>query len=72
MICKLVSEVRFGNMHHVFNAPLMLVGADEYNVYLVDCSLLIQDLPYVRVFTKEWQFKEEGTNYWFGFEYETY
>lgn len=68
MIYKLVSEVRLGNMHHVFNAPLMLVGTDEYNVYLVDCS----GLSYVRVFTKEWQFKEDGTNYWFGFEFESY
>ena len=70
MICKLVSEVRFGDMHHVFSAPLILVGADEYNVFLADCSRVSQGLPYVRVFSKEWQFKQAETNSWFGFEYE--
>ena len=72
MICKLVSEVRFCDMHHVFNTPLMLVGADEYNVYLVNCSRTNQGLPYVSVFSKEWQFREADTGIWFGFEYEAY
>lgn len=71
MTCKLVSEVRFGDMHHVFNTPLMIVGVDEYNVYLVNCSRTIQGLPYVSVFSKEWQFKEAGTEHWFGLEYES-
>lgn len=70
MICKLVSEVRFGDMNHVFNTPLMIVGGDEYNVYLADCSRVIQGLPYVHVFTKEFQFKEAGTEHWFAFEFE--
>ena len=72
MVCKSVSEARCGAMRHVFNAPLMLIGIDEYNVYLVDCTRTIQGLPYVRVFAKEWEFKEAVTHRWFRFEYEAF
>ena len=54
-----------------FATPLALIGADEENVYFADYEHIINGLPYVRSFTKEWQF-EDGDDIWFGFECETY
>lgn len=67
-----VSQARFGDMLHVFPVPLPIVGVDEQNVYFVDHQRFINGLPYVRSFSKEWQFKVDGTELWYGFEYETY
>lgn len=54
MIC--VTRAILGNMEIDFKSPLQIVGVDEYNVYLVDFLYTIDELPYIRTFTKEWMF----------------
>ena len=72
MIGKSVCAARCGDMKLEFDIPLTLIGVDEYNVYLIDCSHDIQGWPYVRSFTKEWIFKHAVSGHWFGFEYASY
>ena len=72
MLATSVREARCGDMSITFDIPLTLIGVDETTVYFKDTSRRMQGLPYIRSFTKEWQFKEAGTEYWFGFECETY
>nr|DAF18611.1 MAG TPA: hypothetical protein [Caudoviricetes sp.] len=65
-----VREARFGNMSITFDIPLSLIGVDETQVYFIDTGRHMQGLPYIHSFTKEWQFKEAGTEHWFAFEFE--
>lgn len=72
MIGKSVSAARCGDMFHAFLIPLTLIGADEENVYFIDCTRDIQGIPYIRVFMKDWEFKNTVTGQWFRLEYECY
>lgn len=65
-----VREARCGDMSIEFDVPLSLIGVDETQVYFIDTERHMQGLPFIRHFSKEWTFKEEGTEYWFGFEFE--
>ncbi len=66
-----VREARCGDMSITFDIPLSLIGVDETTVYFIDTARHMQGLPYIRSFSKEWTFKEAGTEYWFAFESES-
>lgn len=67
MIC--VTRAILGDMEIDFKTPLQIVGGDENNVYLVDFLYTIDELPYIRTFTKEWTFVSI-TGSCFKFDYE--
>lgn len=61
-----------GEIRIKFSHPLKIVGCDELNIYLQDDAHQIGDLPYIRIFSKQWKFIDAFTNCEVGFEYETY
>lgn len=67
---RCVTRAILGDMEIDFKRPLQIVGVDEYNVYLVDFLYTIDELPYIRTFTKEWMFVDSITGCCFKFDYE--
>ena len=67
-----VIDAKNGEMRIKFSSPLKIVGCDEFNVYLQDENHRIGGLPYIRIFSKEWQFMDAFTHCYVGFEYDTY
>ena len=67
-----VTGAKNGEMYIKFSSPLKIVGCDEFNVYLQDENYIIGELPYIRIFSKQWQFIDAFTGCDVGFEYETY
>lgn len=61
-----------GRMCINFTTPLELVGCDEYSVYLLDKKHVINGVPYVRAFSKDWHFIDAFTGCEIGFEVEPY
>lgn len=50
-----VKKAILGDMEINFKRALQVVGADEFNVYLLDRSYTIDGLPYVLSYSKEWR-----------------
>lgn len=67
-----VTCAKNGEMCIKFSSPLKIVGCDEFNVYLQDENHSIGGLPYIRIFSKEWQFIDAFTHCDVGFEYGNY
>ena len=67
-----VTAAKNGEMRIKFSSPLKIVGCDEFNVYLQDENHSIGGLPYIRIFSKQWQFIDAFTQCDVGFEYGTY
>lgn len=67
-----VTSAKNGEMRNKFSQPLKIVGCDEFNVYLQDKNHRIDGLPYIRVFSKQWQFTDTLTGCDVGFEIESY
>lgn len=67
-----VKGAKCGEMCIKFSRPLKIVGCDELNIYLQDDVRQIGGLPYIRIFSKQWQFIDAFTDCDVGFEYETY
>ena len=65
-----VSEVKNGDMFIKFPHLLKIVGVDEFNVYLQDENCRIGGLPYIRIFSKIWQFTDALTGCVVEFEIE--
>lgn len=61
-----------GEMCIKFSHPLKIVGCDEFNVYLQDENHSIDGLPYIRIFSKQWKFKDAITGCYIDFEVEAY
>ena len=67
-----VKGAKCGEMYIKFSRPLKIVGCDELNIYLQDDVRQIDGLPYIRIFSKQWQFVDAFTDCDVGFEYGTY
>lgn len=67
-----VSEVKQGDMYIKFPHSLKIVGVDEFNVYLQDENHRIGGLPYIRIFSKQWQFTDALMGCDVEFEVEAY
>lgn len=67
-----VKGAKCGEICIKFSQPLKIVGCDELNIYLQDDVRQIGGLPYIRIFSKQWQFIDAFTDCEVGFEYETY
>lgn len=67
-----VKGAKCGEMCIKFSHPLKIVGCDELNIYLQDDVRQIGGLPYIRIFSKQWQFIDAFTDYEVGFECGTY
>lgn len=53
-----VTGAKNGEMCIKFSNPLKIVGCDEFNVYLQDENHRIGELPYIRIFSKQWKFTD--------------
>lgn len=67
-----VSQAKQGDLFIKFPHLLKIVGVDEFNVYLQDENYRIGGLPYIRIFSKQWQFTDALTGCDVGFQIETY
>lgn len=67
-----VKGAKCGEMCIKFSHPLKIVGCDELNIYLQDDVRQIGGLPYIRIFSKQWQFIDAFTDCAVDFDYETY
>ena len=67
-----VTSAKNCEMRIKFSQPLKIVGCDEFNVYLQDENHRIGGLPYIRIFSKQWQFTDALTEYDIGFEVASY
>lgn len=67
-----VTSAKNGEMYIKFSLPLKIVGCDEFNVYLQDENHRIGGLPYIRVFSKQWQFTDALSGCDISFEVATY
>lgn len=67
-----VKGAKCGEMCIKFSHPLKIVGCDELNIYLQDDVRQIGGLPYIRIFSKQWQFIDAFTDCGVGFECGTY
>lgn len=67
-----VTGAKNGELCITFYHPLKIVGCDECNTYLQDDARQIDGLPYIRIFSKQWQFIDAFTGCDVGFEYGTY
>ena len=52
-----------------FKRGLQIVGGDEFNVYLADRHYIIDGLPYIQSYSKEWKFIEAETGRELAFDY---
>lgn len=64
-----VKKVILGDMEITFKRALLLVGVDEFNVYLADRHYIIDGFPYIQSFSKEWKFIGAATGTELTFEY---
>ena len=67
-----VTCAKNGEMYIKFSSPLKIVGCDEFNVYLQDENHSIGGLPYIRIFSKQWKFKDDITGCDISFDIATY
>lgn len=67
-----VTAAKNGEMHIKFSNPLKIVGCDEFNVFLKDGNHIIDGLPYITIFSKEWIFTDALTGCDISFEVATY
>lgn len=67
-----VKGAKCGDMCIKFSRPLKIVGCDEVNIYLQDDGHQIDGLPYIRIFSKQWQFIDAFTECDAVFENGTY
>lgn len=67
-----VTGAKNGGMCIKFSNPLKIVGCDEFNVYLQDENHRIGGLPYIRVFSKQWNFADAITSCDISFDVATY
>ena len=67
-----VTGAKNGEMCIKFSNQLKIVGCDEFNVYLQDENHSIGGLPYIRIFSKQWKFKDAITGCDISFDIATY
>ena len=67
-----VKGAKCGEMCIKFSRPLKIVGCDELNIYLQDDNRQIGGLPYIRIFSKQWEFIDAFTDCDVCFECGTY
>lgn len=67
-----VTRANNGKMRIKFTKPLKIIGCDEFNVYLQDEIHSIGGLPYIRIFSKQWKFKDAITGCDISFDVATY
>ena len=67
-----VTGAKNGEMFIKVSSPRKIVGCDEFNVYLQDENHSIGGLPYIRIFSKQWKFKDAITGCDISFDIATY
>lgn len=67
-----VKGAKCGEMCIKFSRPLKIVGCDELNIYLQDDGRQIGGLPYIRIFSKQWEFIDAFTGCDVCFEWGAY
>ena len=67
-----VTGAKNGEMCIKFSNPLKIIGCDEFNLYLQDENHIIDGLPYIRIFSKEWKFTDAITGCDISFDVATY
>lgn len=64
-----IKKVTLGDMEINFKRALQIVGGDEFNVYLADPHYIIDGLPYIQSYSKEWKFIGAVTGREINFDY---